>query len=141
MMTRYAEKNTAITGIGQSEIYRKPQVLPFELAVRACELAIADTGLSPGDIDGVACWPNVPRGTVSGSGAAAISDIANTLNLNLNWRSVAGSPFDLALFATNVTNEKYYVAAANGLSTLGGEFLILGQPRIYGAWLKFNFGE
>ena len=84
-MTRYAEKNTAITGIGQSDIYRKPTVLPFELAVRACELAIADAGLTPADIDGVACWPNTPRGTVSGHGAAAMSDIANTLGLKLNW--------------------------------------------------------
>ena len=39
-MTIYAEKNTAITGIGQSDIYRHPKMLPFELAVEACELEI-----------------------------------------------------------------------------------------------------
>ena len=61
---------------------------------------------------------------------ANITPATDLLNLNVNWKSVAGSPFDLALFATNVTKEKYYVAAANGLQTLGGEFLILGQPRI-----------
>jgi len=41
-MTRYAEKDTCISGLGQSEIYRQPHVYPFELAVRACERAIAD---------------------------------------------------------------------------------------------------
>ncbi len=95
-MTRYAEKNTAITGLGQSEIYRKPQVLPFELAVRACELAIADAGLRPEDIDGISCWPNVPRGTVAGAGAAALSDIANSLNLSLNWWSGAENAAQLS---------------------------------------------
>ena len=44
-MSRYAEKSTAISGVGQSEIYRKPQVLPFELAVRGCGRALADAGL------------------------------------------------------------------------------------------------
>jgi acetyl-CoA acetyltransferase len=86
-MTIYAEKNTAISGIGQSEIYRKPKVLPFELAVRACERAIADAGLAFADIDGISCWPGVPRGTVSGPGAAAISDIVNSLGLQPNWWS------------------------------------------------------
>ena len=95
-MITYGEKNTAITGIGQSEIFRKPQILPFELAVRACELAIADAGLRPEDIDGLACWPNVPRGTVSGSGAAAISDIANSLDLKLNWWSGAENAAQLS---------------------------------------------
>ena len=84
-MTRFAEKSTCISGIGQSEIYRKPQVNPFELAVRACERAIADAGLTAADIDGVACWPAVPAGSDSGMGAASLPDIANVLGLNLNW--------------------------------------------------------
>lgn len=88
-MMVYAEKNTAITGIGQSEIYRKPTVLPFELAVRACERAIADAGLKPEDIDGACCWPPVPAGTVTGVGAAGIADISASLNLKLNYWSGA----------------------------------------------------
>ena len=59
-------RKAAITGIGQSDIYRHPKVLPFELAVQACEAAIADAGLRPEDIDGVATWPGVPAGTVAG---------------------------------------------------------------------------
>jgi acetyl-CoA acetyltransferase len=89
-MTVYAEKNTAISGIGQSEIERKPKTLPFELAVRACERAIADAGLTPQEIDGAACWPPVPAGTVAGIGCASIADIAASLGLTLNWWS-AGS--------------------------------------------------
>ena len=95
-MPHYAEKNTAISGIGQSEIFRKPQVLPFELAVRACEQAIADAGLRPEDIDGVAAWPSVPSGTVAGFGTAAMSDIAATLGLKLNWWSGADNAAQLS---------------------------------------------
>jgi acetyl-CoA acetyltransferase len=88
-MPRFAEKNTAISGIGQSELYRKPEILPFELAVRACERALDDAGLSPADIDGAACWPSASGGTVSGVASASIPDIAASLGLKLNWWSAA----------------------------------------------------
>ncbi|HET9628252.1 MAG TPA: thiolase family protein [Novosphingobium sp.] len=88
-MSRFGEKNVAITGIGQSEIYRKPQVLPLELAVRACERAIADAGLRPEDIDGASVWPHTVSGTASGFSCAAIPDIAGSLGLKLNWWSGA----------------------------------------------------
>jgi iron complex outermembrane receptor protein len=62
------------------------------------------------------------------------------LNLNLNWKNVAGSTFDIALFCTNVTNEKYRVATAGGLPSTGGEFILVGEPRMFGARLKYRFG-
>jgi acetyl-CoA acetyltransferase len=88
-MIRFAEKDAAISGIGQSEIFRKPQVLPFELAVRACELAITDAGLQPEDIDGLCAWPQVSGGTPAGFGAASIFDISATLGIQPNWWSGA----------------------------------------------------
>ncbi|MDG2004914.1 MAG: TonB-dependent receptor [Novosphingobium sp.] len=63
------------------------------------------------------------------------------LNLNLNWDSVGGSPVDIALFMTNVTNNKYYVAGGTSLTTIGGDFLFLGQPRMFGARVRFNIGQ
>jgi acetyl-CoA acetyltransferase len=82
---KYAEKMTCISGIGQSEIYRKPTIYPFELAVRACGAAIADAGLEPGDIDGAASWPGGHVGVGEGMSAAAVGDIQATLGLRLNW--------------------------------------------------------
>ncbi len=101
-MTIYAEKNTAITGIGQSDIYRHPKVLPFELAVQACEAAIADAGLRLEDIDGVACWPGVPPGTVTGVGAAGIADVCNSLGLRPNWWSSADPAAQLSMIVEAV---------------------------------------
>ncbi|MCK9541434.1 MAG: thiolase family protein [Novosphingobium sp.] len=88
-MAKYAEKDCAISGVGQSEIFRKPQVLPFELALRACERAIADAGLTAADIDGVACWPMTPAGTAYGFGAASIPDVCQSLGIRPAWWSEA----------------------------------------------------
>ena len=95
-MPRYGEKNTAISGIGQSEIYRKPQVLPFELALRACERAIADAGLKPEDIDGLASWPSTVSGTASGFGSAALADIAANFGIKPKWWSTADNAAQLS---------------------------------------------
>ena len=64
----------------------------------------------------------------------------NLLNLNLNWRSIGGSPIDAGLFATNVTNEKY-LTFVPALGTLGFMTGTLGQPRMYGLRLRYNFGR
>ena len=72
---------------------------------------------------------------------AGIAPATNLLNLNLNWKDVAGSPVDLTLFATNVTKQKYFVSLSNSLASLGGESVILGEPRMYGMRLKVKFGN
>lgn len=67
-------------------------------------------------------------------------DERNLLSLNLSWNSVGGSPFDAAVFATNVTNQKYYTYVAS-LGTLGFMAGTVGQPRMYGLRLRYNFGD
>lgn len=61
------------------------------------------------------------------------------LNLNLNWDSVGGGPIDLALFVTNVT-KKEYRTGGGGLIGLGIDTWAIGEPRMFGARVKFNFG-
>ena len=70
-----------------------------------------------------------------------IIPVTNLLNLNASWRSIAGGPVDVSLFATNVTNRKYRVGITNSLPTLGAEYLVLGEPRIYGVRLRLRFGD
>ncbi|HTH26927.1 MAG TPA: TonB-dependent receptor [Sphingobium sp.] len=62
------------------------------------------------------------------------------VNLNLNWNSVAGSPVDLSLFATNVTKEYYYVFTPGVGQASPLEVAQLGEPRTYGLRLKYRFG-
>ncbi len=62
------------------------------------------------------------------------------VNLRLDWDNFAGSPFDLALFDTNATNETYKVGA-NALEHLTGTTAsIYGEPRMYGVELRVRFG-
>lgn len=83
-------------------------------------------GTSPASINGV------PLG---------VSPSSDLVNLNLDWRGVAGSPFDLALFATNVTNERYNVANLNGWPAAGVADVIYNPPRFYGVRVKYSFSE
>ena len=62
------------------------------------------------------------------------------VNFNLNWDEVAGSRFDLALFATNLLNEEYWYAV-NDQSSSGFVSRFLAEPRMYGARLRYRFGS
>jgi iron complex outermembrane receptor protein len=63
------------------------------------------------------------------------------LNLNANWDRVFGSSVDLSVFGTNVTDEEY-VTSINGslLGRLGFANASLGEPRMWGARLRYSFG-
>ncbi|MBV8806905.1 MAG: hypothetical protein JO042_17730, partial [Sinobacteraceae bacterium] len=62
------------------------------------------------------------------------------LNLNLNWNSIAGSGIDVSLFATNVAGKEYY-GFIPGLGSNGLETATVGEPRMYGARIKYHFGK
>jgi iron complex outermembrane receptor protein len=64
----------------------------------------------------------------------------NLLNLNAMWESIFASTFDFSLFATNVTQDHYYLFVP-GLDSAGAEFASLGEPRMYGARLRYRFGK
>jgi iron complex outermembrane receptor protein len=61
------------------------------------------------------------------------------LNLNLNWASIAGLPLDLNIFATNVTEEEFHVFTTG--ASFGFDSLIVNEPLMYGARLKYRFGK
>lgn len=90
--------------------------------------------------------PNCQTGAVSDPATVAyiqsLSRIQSTdlLNLNFNWNNIAGAPVDLALFATNVTKEKYYNFYPGLVSGTGFETASVGAPRMYGMSLKYHFG-
>lgn len=62
------------------------------------------------------------------------------LNLRADWRNAFGGPFDLAVFATNVT-KKTYLISQNDLYTsfgfVGGQY---GEPRMVGITARYHFG-
>lgn len=66
---------------------------------------------------------------------------SDLVNLNLDWKSVAGSNFDIAAFVTNLTKEKFPVNAAGNWNSNGYESWVTNVPRMYGLRLRYNFGS
>ena len=66
---------------------------------------------------------------------------SSLLNLNLNWDKAFGSPIDLAVFATNVTNRIYPVNIGGTYGGFGFDGYLYGQPRMYGARVRVRFGD
>src|SRR3546814_6581866 len=64
----------------------------------------------------------------------------NMLNGNIAWDQIVGSPIDVSVLATNLTNEKYYQFVP-GLGSSGLEFATLGEPRMYGVRLRYSRSE
>jgi iron complex outermembrane receptor protein len=60
-------------------------------------------------------------------------------NFNLNWTGIGGSPVDASFFATNVLDEEYTTYVNGVWNTAGFETRYVGQPRMYGLRLRYNF--
>jgi acetyl-CoA acetyltransferase len=80
------ERRAAISGIGQSEVGRRLGRDPLELTLDGCLAAIADAGLTPRDIDGLATYPGAVGGAPGFTGAG-ITDVHDALRLELDWYS------------------------------------------------------
>lgn len=61
------------------------------------------------------------------------------VDLNLDWKGIAGTPFDLSGFVTNVANKKYYTYINTIYLTTGVDSGIIAPPRMYGLRLRYAF--
>lgn len=79
------------------------------------------------------------RVAASNSTPFAMLDGFGILNLNASWTHIWNHPYDINLFATNLTNKQYVVFTTGTYRPLGIESRNQGQPRMIGARLKVNF--
>jgi acetyl-CoA acetyltransferase len=79
------ERNTAISGIGQSEVGRELAASPISLTIDACLEAIADAGLEPRQIDGLATYPGAHVDVPRGFGGPGVAELQDALRLELGW--------------------------------------------------------
>lgn len=82
----------AIAGIGYSALSRRPEESLATLTVAACDAALADAGLTRGDVDGLATSPTMPRyggrkGTTDGVDIMSPRYLAERLGIqdSLSW--------------------------------------------------------
>jgi acetyl-CoA acetyltransferase/uncharacterized OB-fold protein len=77
------EDKVAITGIGMSQLGRRLMVPPLSLTVQACERAVADAGLSFGDIDGLSTYPGA--GALGPFGEGGVTALEAALRIRPTW--------------------------------------------------------
>lgn len=88
MMARYPEKTVRITGIGQSPVARPSDRTALDFTADACLQAIADAGLEPGEVDGIATY----FGKLSvggGIGPVSTTEVQQALGLDIAWSDTA----------------------------------------------------
>lgn len=78
------EDDVVIGGVGRSTVGRKLGRSDLSLTIDAATAAIADAGLTPADIDGVATYPGFGVGPPGYSGPHS-DDVARSLGLHLAW--------------------------------------------------------
>jgi iron complex outermembrane recepter protein len=66
---------------------------------------------------------------------------SDLVNLNVDWQSAFGKPFDLSFFVTNATNQQVVVYPGGTYTTNGTVTGVLNQPRMFGFRLKYRFGD
>lgn len=79
-----SDVDIVISGIGQSAVGRKLPQSGLELTIDAALEAIADAGLKPGDIDGVATYPGF-MGEMPAFSPVGSIDLADALRLKIDW--------------------------------------------------------
>ena len=88
-MTLALEKQTAITGIGVSQVGRRLGRTGLDLTLDACLQAIEDAGLRPQDVDGLASWPGTPERS-PGMSPVSLMEVKDALGLELSWFTAGG---------------------------------------------------
>ena len=91
-----------------------------------------------GDISVSGTFTHTDKQVAIATALFGILPSTDLLNLNLTWTGILGSGFDAGVFGTNVTNEIYPVATTNSVAY---DNLLIGQPRIWGVRLRYNFGN
>ena len=103
-MTDILERGAVVSGIGISRIGRKLDVPGVDLTAEAATEAIADAGLSPADIDGIATMGETP-----------IADAAFRLGIEHAW---TGQPFGRWGLLSPVVNAFHAVATGEARHVL-----------------------
>ena len=81
------ERRAIISGVGQSAIGRRLFRTDMDLTADAALRAIADAGLTPDDIDGIASYPGAMGAAPAGFAGPGIVEVQDALGLSVNWHS------------------------------------------------------
>jgi acetyl-CoA acetyltransferase/uncharacterized OB-fold protein len=84
------ERRAVLSGVGQSAIGRRLLRTDLDLTCEAALAAIADAGLTPADIDGLACYPGPMGVAAPGFAGPGTPEVQDALGLQLGWHGSGG---------------------------------------------------
>ncbi|SHM65244.1 thiolase C-terminal domain-containing protein [Cryptosporangium aurantiacum] len=84
--TDLLERRAVISGVGQSAVGRQIDRSGFQLTLDAVLAAIADAGLTVGDIDGLAMFPGGGAANLPGYANGNLYEVQDALGLATSWR-------------------------------------------------------
>jgi acetyl-CoA acetyltransferase/uncharacterized OB-fold protein len=84
------ERRAILSGVGQSQIGRRLFRTDLDLTCEAALAAIADAGLTPPDIDGLACYPGPMGAAAPGFSGPGTPEVQDALGLQLGWHGSGG---------------------------------------------------
>ncbi|HEX7135376.1 MAG TPA: thiolase family protein [Iamia sp.] len=82
-----AERRAVISGIGQSDVGRRLGRSALDLTIDAALEAIADAGLTPADIDGIATYPGGGAMSPPGFAGPGTPEVQDALRLEVSWHT------------------------------------------------------
>jgi iron complex outermembrane receptor protein len=77
---------------------------------------------------------------LTGNDYNAVDPAYDLVNATLTWTDMFGKPLDLTVFGTNLGDKLYRSGSNNLSSNVGFASYFYGEPRMYGASLKYRFG-
>jgi acetyl-CoA acetyltransferase len=83
-------RSAVIRGVGQSEVGRRLGRSGLDLTVEAATEAIADAGLQPGDIDGLATYPGGGFAAQPGFAGPGAVEVQDAMRLTVDWYTGSG---------------------------------------------------
>ena len=83
--TERLERRAILSGVGQSAIGRRLFRTDIDLTTEAALRAIADAGLTPDDIDGIASYPGAMIGAPPGFAGPGVAEVQDALGLSVDW--------------------------------------------------------
>lgn len=92
-------------------------------------------------VGGVYSYTSEQYSTGAASSPYALLDSFEVVNLNLNWNRIMGTGFDASLFMTNALDEEYTTYVSGLYNNMGFETRMVGMPRMWGARLRYTFGQ
>jgi acetyl-CoA acetyltransferase len=140
------EQDSVISGVARSAIGRRLGRSALDLTVDAAVAAIADAGLTRGDIDGICTYPGGSADVTFGYAGPPPQEVQDALRLNLTWfQGSAELPGQLgavvaAMMAVSTGLCRhvlvYRTVTESSAQGGGGRAAVLGSERAhsYGVW-------